>query len=203
MKEHNESENPLPDRLEETDRKIRIERLKERLNEISGGEMVFGEGENISSEETLAFLEHVLQFEESAKTTHAKLLLEQGVELPSPEELRDDQIHKVLWRVIRGLHRQRTFLSSTDHLSDRELYALLWEELLNESTMYMGGDRDSACHLDILGGWSDEDIRLWLTYYADEEDRRDWAGQFPDRSLPPRENLPYDRDRHLPKREYD
>ena len=55
------------------------------------------------------------------------------------------------------------------------------------------------CHLDLVGSGSEEDIALWLKYYADEETRVQWARDFPDMVVPPHENPPYDRDRQLPK----
>jgi len=52
----------------------------------------------------------------------------------------------------------------------------------------------------VIGGFSDEDIRTYLTYYADEDERESFRpgfeGEFPV-SLP----RPYDRDRFLPTRE--
>lgn len=199
MNENNDR--PLDEELAEADRQIRMEKLKERLHKLSDGKAVFGEIADTPSELTLEFLEHVLRFEESAQTTHAKLLLEDGVTLPPPDSLTDDEVHAVLWNVIHGLHAQRTFLYHTDHLSDRELYVLLWGKLLNYATVDLRGDPDAGCHLDVVGSGSEEHTALWLRYFADEEDRRWWREEYPDASLPPPENPPYDRDRHLPKRE--
>lgn len=56
-----------------------------------------------------------------------------------------------------------------------------------------------TCHLDILGGCSEEDIYLHHKYYASEEDRKDWRSQYPEDPLPDRVDPPYDRDLHLPK----
>ena len=56
-----------------------------------------------------------------------------------------------------------------------------------------------ALHLDVLGGGSEEDLHLNLKYYADEEERRDWAKDWPEEPMPAHEDLPYDRDRHLPQ----
>ena len=39
-------------------------------------------------------------------------------------------------------------------------------------------------------------------YYADEEDRRMWAQEWPDYPMPDTAELPFDRDRHLPEPRY-
>ncbi len=46
---------------------------------------------------------------------------------------------------------------------------------------------------------SERDIHAWLKYYADEETRQRWAEDFPNDVVPPHEDPPYDRDRHLPQ----
>jgi hypothetical protein len=55
----------------------------------------------------------------------------------------------------------------------------------------------SAWHLQFTSG-SDEDTDAYLRYYADDDERRQWLVDFPDYVMPPHEDLPYDRDRHLP-----
>jgi hypothetical protein len=54
------------------------------------------------------------------------VLVRSGLTLPSPEELDDAQITVKLWEAICGMSFLRMFLSFTDHLGDRELYAHLW-----------------------------------------------------------------------------
>ena len=58
-----------------------------------------------------------------------------------------------------------------------------------------------TCHLDVLGGCSEEDLILHMRYYADDRDRADWRKEFPEFPMPPKEKPPYDRDRHLPEEE--
>jgi hypothetical protein len=54
----------------------------------------------------------------------------------------------------------------------------------------------------VSGAWHispvrDDDSETYLRYYADEETRERWAREF-GCVLPPKEKLPYDRDRLLP-----
>jgi hypothetical protein len=91
------------------------------------------------------------------------------------------------------------YLLFTDHLSDRDLYARLWSDTLREPTALQPEDRDCAWHVDLTGGGTKEDVELYLTYYADEDERRSWAHDWPDDPMPDVGCLPFDRDRHLPR----
>jgi len=51
-----------------------------------------------------------------------------------PFELADRQLPGRLWEWIYAAAAHRLFFCSTDHLSDRELYTLLWEKWLDEPT---------------------------------------------------------------------
>lgn len=93
----------------------------------------------------------------------------------------------------------RVFLSQTDHLSDRELYTLLWGDTLREPVKNMPRDESSAWHIDLLSGGGEEETRLYMKYYADEGALRRWPADFPDDEVPPHEEPPYEHDRHLPQ----
>jgi hypothetical protein len=190
-----------PEDLERIDREIRIE-LKHEAEELAGGEMTVHEADDCPPEMAEQFWEHVVAFEKAPWTSHFLQLLDAGVELPDPADLGDEALTAKLWELIDRLAGLRVFLSNTDHLSDRELYTHLWGEALHERIKDVAVDEFSACHLDILGGGSEEDIYLHLKYYADEEWRADWARSFPGYEVPPHEDPPYDRDRHLPRPTY-
>jgi hypothetical protein len=152
-----------------------------------------------SLEEEERFWEQILFMEGIGEHPLSDLLREQGLQIPLPAALDDTQLKAKLWEIINAMAHLGCYLSSTDHLSDRQLYELLWDDILPEPTAVCPGDSGAACHIDILGGCSAEDLELRLKYYADEDERDAWASEFPDYVIPPHEPLPYDRDRHLPQ----
>lgn len=123
-----------------------------------------------------------------------------GIALPHPDTLNDAEIAQKVWEVIEGLAAMRIFLHQTDHLSDRELYAALWRDILRDSIWYSPDDPFSATHIDLLGGGSDEDHETWLRYYADDAEREQWKRELADEVIPPHVDPPYRRDAMLPNR---
>ncbi len=187
---------------DEAERAKKIAELKRQAQELVGGKMAEGELEECPPEVTEQFLEQVVAYEKAPWTTNFKQLEEAGMELPAPETLNDEQLTKKLWEVIHGLALLRVFLEDTNHLSDRELYTLLWSDMLREEVKAVPLDEDGAYHVSPLGGCSEEDIQLQMKYYADEDWRRHWLEDFPDFPMPEHEDPPYDRDRLLPRPDY-
>jgi len=183
---------------DDTEKQERLLALQRRAKEFVDDELSFFESEQMSTKLQEQFWERVVAFEEAEWVTSFDQLVQGGMELPVPEELDDSELSAKLWEVIRGLAMLRTFLYSTDHLSDRELYEQLWHELLREETPDMPINDNSACHIDLVISGSEHDNELYLRYYADEVERRRWAKDWPDDVMPEHEALPYDRDRHLP-----
>jgi hypothetical protein len=184
------------------DREKRIEELKRRAEELTGGEMKTGEIEPSSPEIEEGFWKHVVEYEEAPWTTHFQQLERAGVSLPAPESLNEEETTAKLWEVINKLAQMRIFLEDTDHLSDRKLYTELWGDLLREETKDIVLDQDSACHYQLLSGGSDEDNQLYLKYFADDHWREWWHKDYPDDPMPEHEDPPYDRDRLLPQPTY-
>jgi hypothetical protein len=125
------------------------------------------------------------------------VLAARGVSVRRSVEIGDDSIGEELWRLLEALEGIGFFVEFTDHLSDRELYGYL-EEAISEPTFLMPEDLSFACHTSPIGGYSEEDLEIHYTYYADDEERARVAAEWPDEPLPERKPRPYDRDRFLP-----
>jgi hypothetical protein len=171
----------------------------EGSSEADKVEMFESESEECPPELSAQFWLSVAAYEQAPSTTHFQLLEEAGIELSAPESLDDQRLTAKLWEVIEALARLRVFLSQTDHLSDRELYTLLWRELLREPVKDMPLDNFSTWHTDLLGSGSEEDIYLYLKYYADDATRHQWSTDFPDDKMPDQEEPLFNRDHHLPQ----
>ena len=116
-----------------------------------------------------------------------------GMRIPDDDaELDDAGLHATLWQIVRTMAEMGMLLESTNHLSDRELYRYLVGKCLREETLLDGA---GFWHISPIGGFSEEDVDVYLRYYADDETRADWD---PEVEVPPKERPPYDRDRFLP-----
>jgi hypothetical protein len=180
----------------------RIEDLKRRAEELCDGQMKLGISDDCPAETEESFWKYVVEYEEAPSTTNFHQLETAGVSLPAPDSLHDQELAEKLWEVIHKLALLQVFIEQTDHLSDRELYTYLWTDSLREETKVFPQVANSAWHIQMLGSGSEEDNRLYLKYYADDASRRHWHKDFPHDPIPAHEDLPYDRDRLLPKPDY-
>ncbi len=103
--------------------------------------------------------------------------------------LNDSEIHEILWDVIGKLFEKRIVLDFTDHLSDRDLYRLIYRDILpaREKKIDCG---TNYLHWDCAGAGGDPEI--WLRHYATDEERQAWAEMYR-QPLPPRCRAAYPR----------
>jgi hypothetical protein len=125
------------------------------------------------------------------------VLRARGLEIPEDDaELSDAALHAKLWEIIRAMADLGMVLESTNHLSDRELYRYLVGDCLREETL-LCEEGGGLWQISPIGGFSEEDIEIYLRYYADDATRARWSTE-DELVLPPKEKPPYDRDRFLP-----
>jgi hypothetical protein len=108
---------------------------------------------------------------------------------PRPDMLSDEDLREILYDVIRKLFDKRLVLDFTDHLSDRELYRLIYRDILpaREKKIDSG---TAHLHWDCAGASGDPEV--WLRYYATEEERQCWAETYR-QPLPSRARRPFPR----------
>jgi len=109
---------------------------------------------------------------------------------PRPDSLGDKDLHRILWEVIHKLFDQRIVLDFTDHLTDRDLYCLIFRDILPAREKKLDWP-NNYLHWDCTGPGSDPEI--WLRYYATEDDREHWARTYR-QPLPPMAPPPFPRD---------
>jgi len=134
------------------------------------------------------FLQSMLEWERAPILPICEWFLPK-LELPAPDTLEHAQLQTVLAETIQRLFEKHIVLDFTDHLSDRELYCLIYRDILPAHEKWIRR-RSNYLHWDCANMGDDPDI--WLRYYASEEDRRAWAEET-DGYLPPVEDPPYPR----------
>ena len=72
-------------------------------------------------------------------------------------------MHELLWDTIEKLYDQRVVLDFTDHLSDRQLYCLIYRDILPSSEKKIERSR-TFLHWQCID--ADDDPEVWLRYYA-------------------------------------
>ncbi len=132
-------------------------------------------------------------------TPPAQQLAEQNIPLLPPAEITDETLVPILWVLLHNLSVRGFYALHTDHLSDRELYAELWECGLRDPAHLPGRNPRGGWYHDFLGSWGDDEMQLWLRYYASDEERTKHATEWPKDRIPPREKPASNRDWRLPK----
>ena len=105
--------------------------------------------------------------------------------LPQPDTLDDTALHERLWEVIDRLHQKRIVLDFTDHLTDRQLYTLIYRDILPSPEKKIDNSRNYL-HWDCSEAGGDETV--WLRFYASDDDREAWVDET--HGVPPPKELP-------------
>ena len=124
---------------------------------------------------------------------------EPPLSMPRPDDFStelegEDALHKVLWETIYRLFEKRIVLEFTDHLSDRELYQLIFRDILPSEEKKIA-DIDSYLHWDCADASRNPEI--YLRYYASDQERLEWEEEH---GYPPPQRIRAPFPRQLPKK---
>ena len=158
-----------------------------------------GDDASLSDPPTPALEEQLRASEPENWTPPAKQLADENIPLLPPDEITDETLTPILWELLHNLALRGFYVLHTDHLSDRELYAELWTRGLREPAHLPGRNPRGGWFHDFLGSWGEDEMQLWLRYYASDEERAKHAKEWPKTPLPPKEKPAFNRDWRLPK----
>lgn len=177
-----------PDAVEQL---LRNAQLRDELEPLYDESIARVDVRRMTTHSENEFLESMLEWERAPMARICEWF-EPHLSLPSPEELGDARLRPLLQEVARRLFEKHIVLDFTDHLTDRQLYTLIYRDILPAYEKKLDR-RDSYLHWDCAN--TEGDPEAWLTYYASEEEREVWAeetgGELPERVEPPhRRRLP-------------
>ncbi len=116
------------------------------------------------------------------------------LQLPHPDMLDDSTLRELLADTIHKLYEQRVVLDFTEHLSDRQLYCLIYRDILPSHEKKIDLPKNYL-HWHCLDDSQDEET--WLRFYATEAERQGWQEES-NLPLPPAEPTPFPR--KMPRR---
>jgi len=105
--------------------------------------------------------------------------------IPAPGRLDDNRLTQELENVVEKLFEKKMVLDFTDHLSDRELYAIIYRDILPSREKNLR-QRNGFIHWDCSCG----DDEVWLRYYASDDEREEYQ-ECTGELLPPKEVPPH------------
>ncbi|PWU08229.1 MAG: hypothetical protein C5B50_30015 [Verrucomicrobia bacterium] len=155
--------------------------------------------DSASSPSDAAFQAELEAMEPENWVPPAQTLAEQNIPLLPPAEITDETLVPILWELLHNLALRGFYVLHTDHLTDRELYAELWERGLRDPCHLPGRNPRGGWFHDFLGSWGEDDMQKWLRFYATDEERAKHAKEYPKDNIPPKEKPCCNRDWRLPK----
>lgn len=179
---------PETPRSSEVEHLMRNAQLRDALEPLFDESISRVNAERMTTSSENEFLESMLEWER-APILPVSEWFEPELELPLPETLDDEQLGSLLGDTIRRLFDQHIVLDFTDHLTDRQLYCLIYRDILptHEKRVRRG---NNYLHWDCAN--TDGDPETWLRFYASQEEREIWALETHE-TPPPAEEPPYNR----------
>ena len=178
----NESKQP---ELDEVDQLLLNARLRDELEPFLDESVNLVDVRRMSTPAENEFLASMLAWEQ-APILPISQWFEPELTLPAPDLLEGAEVHDVLWETIQKLYDNRIILDFTDHLSDRELYCLIYRDILPSREKKIDLPKNFL-HWHCLDATTEAET--WLRYYASEHERHEWSienlSTLPEVAVPP------------------
>lgn len=177
----------MPNVSDEVELLLRNARLRDELEPYIDESVSLVHFRQMSLSEENCFLESMLAWERAPALPISCWAVPE-LSLPRPATLDNDLLSELLEDAVDRLFCVRVLLEMTEHLSDRQLYTLIYRDIL------------PACEkkVDLPGNYlcwrclDESDSETWLTYYATEAERLQWL-EHNEGPLPEPKDLPYPR----------
>src|SRR5688500_4327443 len=122
------SQPPRP-QPEEVEHLLRNAQLRDELEPFLDESLFCLNSDELPTQVENEFLASMLAWER-APVVPISQWFEPELRLPNPSSLNDEELHEVLWDTIQKLYDKHIVLDFTDHLSDRQLYRLIYCDIL-------------------------------------------------------------------------
>ncbi len=111
----------------------RVEEIEEELRNLVDGDAVFWRSKECPDKTRESHLEDILAFESVGTGTSMFVgLQENGIDLPLPEKLNDQQCEEKAMEILNALADLRIFVIGFEHMPPRKFYSTLWHQTLWE-----------------------------------------------------------------------
>lgn len=174
--------------MDEVEQLLLNARLRDELEPFLDDSLVCLQTRHLSTSVENEFLASMLAWERAPVVPIAQWFTPE-LALPHPDTLSQEQLRSLLWGTIHRLYEKRIILDFTDHLTDRQLYTIIYRDILPSAEKKIDIPRNHL-HWDCAN--TGDDPETWLRYYATDQERDAWAAET-DEPLPPAENPPYRR----------
>jgi len=175
-------------RSEEVEHLLRNAQLRDALEPLYDESIGCVNAEVMSTTNENEFLQSMLEWERAPILPICDWF-QPKLEIPNPDSLGDKLLHSILHETIERLFEKHIVLDFTDHLTDRQLYCLIYRDILPSHEKRIER-RKNYLHWDCAN--TDGDPDPWLRYYASDAERAAWAEES-EGDLPPREDPPFPR----------
>lgn len=184
-----------PPAAEEVELLLRNARLRDELEPYIDESFELVGSRRMTLADENEFLESMLAWERAPALPISKWFYPE-LTLPRPEALDQDDLRELLYQTIDRLFSVHIVLEMTEHLSDRQLYTLIFRDILPSCEKKVELPSNYLHWRCVDEG----DVDLWLRFYATEIEREQWLENGGE-TLPEVQIVPYPRELPQPNEE--